>query len=111
MSCKYQVLPEFTIVQHKRDIKILHALKAFFKCGIVRNNKGKGGNIMAYRVRNKDHLLNIIIPFFEKHELKTVKNIKFKKFRRVLLMMDKNEHLNNDGIADIRSIIDDMKSL
>jgi LAGLIDADG endonuclease. len=26
----YQVLPEFTIVQHKRDIQVLYALKRFF---------------------------------------------------------------------------------
>ena len=26
MKVGYQVLPEFTVVQHKRDIQILHAL-------------------------------------------------------------------------------------
>jgi len=30
MAIGYQVLPEFRIVQHKKDIKVLYALKKFF---------------------------------------------------------------------------------
>ena len=37
----YQVLPEFRIVQHKRDIKLLYGIKKFFGCGIVTYNKNK----------------------------------------------------------------------
>ena len=37
---KKQVLPEFTIVQHKKDIDLLYALKDFFTCGVVRKNHG-----------------------------------------------------------------------
>ena len=35
MSCQFQVLPEFTVVQHQRDIQLLHALKKFFGCEAV----------------------------------------------------------------------------
>ncbi len=101
---EYQVLPEFSIVQHKRDIKLLYALKDFFGCGIIRNNKGKNSDIMIYRVRRQKDLLEKILPFFEKHELKTVKNIDFKKFRSVLLMIKKNEHLSIEGIQKIKEI-------
>lgn len=105
MTAKYQVLPEFTVVQHKRDIQILYALKAYFGCGVVRTNHG---DRMAYRVRNKDHLLQIIIPFFEKHSLKTKKRINFQKFRRILLLMQKREHLKVEGIEKIRRIASQM---
>ena len=40
MTAGFQVLPEFTVVQHKRDVQVLHALKAFFGCGVVRTNHG-----------------------------------------------------------------------
>ena len=40
MKCGYQVLPEFTVVQHERDVQLLHALKAYFGCGVVRRNHG-----------------------------------------------------------------------
>jgi hypothetical protein len=55
----YQILLEFTITQHRRDVKLLHNIKAYFKCGVVRN---QNPNILCYRVRKFDHILNIIIP-------------------------------------------------
>ena len=47
MTSGFQVLPEFTVVQHQRDIQLLHALKKFFGCGVVRTNHAER---MAYRV-------------------------------------------------------------
>ncbi len=101
MTAGYQVLPEFTVVQHKRDVQILHALKAYFGCGVVRVNHG---DRMAYRVRSKDHLLEHIVPFFEKHSLKTKKNVDFKKFRHILLKMKADIHLTSEGVEEIRAI-------
>ena len=39
MGVGYQVLPEFRIVQHQRNIQVLYALKRFFRCGVVRRNR------------------------------------------------------------------------
>ena len=105
MSAGHQVLPEFTVVQHERDIQILHALKAYFGCGVVRRNHG---DRMAYRVRSKEHLLQKIVPFFMTHPLKSKKNVEFLKFRDVLLLMEKNEHLTADGVEKIRKIAAQM---
>ena len=101
MKLGYQVLPEFTIVQHKRDIQILHALKHYFGTGVIRQNNKQ---VMCYRVRNQEMLRTIIVPFFEKHPLKTKKRLDFIKFRRVLLMMERNEHLEESGLTKIREI-------
>ena len=105
MSLGFQVLPEFTVVQHKRDVQILHQLKTYFGCGVVRTNHG---DRMAYRVRGHDHLRDIILPFFLKHPLKTKKNIDFLKFRDVVLMMDKGVHLTGDGLEKIRGVAAQM---
>jgi hypothetical protein len=105
MTLGYQVLPEFTVVQHERDVQILHALKAYFGCGVVRTNHG---DRMAYRVRNIDHLLKVIVPFFEKHELKSKKRVDFLKFRQVLLKMKDGTHLSQEGIEAIREIKEQM---
>ena len=104
-SIGYQVLPEFTVVQHKRDVQLLHALKAHFRCGVVRKNHG---DRMAYRVRGLEHLMKTIVPFFEKHLLKTKKRIEFQKFRKILLMMQRGDHLKPDGIEEIRAIKEQM---
>ncbi len=105
MTAGFQILPEFTVVQHERDVQVLHALKAYFGCGVVRKNHG---DRMAYRVRSKQHLLEHIVPFFVKHSLKTKKNVDFRKFRRILLMMEADIHLTADGVEEIRKIRDKM---
>ena len=105
MTAGYQVLPEFTVVQHQRDVQVLHGLKAYFGCGVVRTNHG---DRMAYRVRSQEHLLQRIAPFFLKHPLKTRKHIDFMKFRDVLLMMERGEHLTSEGIERIRAIAAQM---
>ena len=105
MTTGFQILPEFTLVQHQRDIHILYALKEYFKCGVVRVNHG---DRMAYRVRSLDHLRNIIIPFFEKNQLRTIKRIEFEKFKTVLQMMEQKIHLTSEGIQKIKSIADAM---
>ena len=109
MTLGYQVLPEFTVVQHEKDVKVLHALKAYFRCGVVRvNRKDKTSTRMAYRVRNVKHLLDIISPFFLEHQLKTQKNVEFRKFRKVLSLMDKGKHLTEEGLEEIRDIVGQM---
>ena len=109
MTLGYQVLPEFTVVQHERDIKVLNALKSYFKCGVVRvNRKDKTSTRMAYRVRNLQHLLDIICPFFMNHQLKTQKNVDFRKFRKVCLLMAQEKHLTREGLEEIRDIIIQM---
>lgn len=108
MTAGYQILPEFAVVQHERDVQVLYALKAHFRCGVVRkNHEGR----MCYRVRGIDHLLKIIIPFFEKHLLKTKKRVDFQKFRKILLKIQRGEHLTQDGIEEIRDIKAQMNRL
>lgn len=105
MSQGFQVLPEFTVVQHERDIQVLYALKAYFGCGVVRKNHD---DRMAYRVRGLNHLIERIVPFFEKHSLKTKKRVDFLKFRQVILKMQKQDHLTPEGIEEIREIKEQM---
>ncbi len=107
MTSGFQVLPEFTVVQHERDVQLLHALKQFFGCGVVRTNHGSR---MAYRVRSLEHLNQRIIPFFEQHSLKSKKRVDFAKFRTVLQLMSKGEHLEPDGIEKIRAIASTMNT-
>ena len=105
LKCGYQVLPEFTVVQHERDVDLLHELRSFFSCGVVRTNHG---NRWAFRVRGKEDLLNHVVPFFSKHPLKSGKREDFEKFRSVLRLMEAGEHLTTDGVERIRRIASEM---
>lgn len=97
----FQVLVEFSVTQHKRDIKILEGVRSFFKCGVIRFNYG---DTVCYRVRRLTDLVNIIIPFFENHSLKTTKNINFIKFKRVTRLISLEAHLTLEGFQQIKKI-------
>ena len=107
MTLGVQVLPELTVVQHEIDQQVLYALKDYFGCGVVRKNHGTR---LCYRVRGHENLLHKILPFFEKHQLKTKKRVDFAKFRKVVLLMEKKEHLTLDGLEKIRQIKTTMNS-
>jgi hypothetical protein len=107
MSVGHQVLPEFVVVQHERDVKVLHALKAFFACGVVRRNHG---DRWCLRVRGHENLKRSIVPFFERHELKTLKRQDFISFRRVIRLMEEGKHLTVEGLSEIRAVTDKMNT-
>lgn len=105
MKLGYQVSPEFVVVQHKRDIALLYALKDYFGCGSVDPNHG---DRKAFRIRGFKSILNHVIPFFEKHKLKSKKRMDFEKFRDVLVLMANREHLNQEGLDKIKEITNQM---
>ncbi len=53
MTLGWQVLPEFRIVQHQRDIALLHEIKNFFGFGTVGRNHG---DRQEFRVRGMENL-------------------------------------------------------
>ena len=106
MTAGYQVLPEFVVVQHVRDVQVLQALKRFFRCGVVRSNHE---DRWCYRVRNFEGLERIC-AFFERHLLKTRKRGDFEKFRRVIRLMREQRHLVPEGLLEIAEIAGSMNT-
>ncbi len=100
MSTGYQVLPEFRIVQHERNIQVLYALKRFFRCGVVRRNHEDRWEL---RIR-KLSCLEQVVAFFERHPLKTKKQVDFKKFARIVRWMRAGRHLSREGLIDILEV-------
>ena len=93
----------FSIVQDRPNAQVLFALKSYFKVGSVRHlDTGK----QYYQVKNVDHLAGVIIPFFEKHPLKTKKRILFQNFRKILLKVKNEEHLRLCDVAKFQTKIE-----
>ena len=101
MTIGYQVLPEFRVVQHERDVSLLYELKRFFKAGVVRNNHG---DRFELRIRKLEVLQNTVIPFFETYPLQTKKRHDFQKFKEIVGLMRSNRHLEKDGLLNIIEI-------
>ena len=100
MSIGYQVLPEFRVVQHERDVAVLYALKRFFRAGVVRQNHADRYEL---RIRKISALMDVV-AFFEQHPLKTKKQQDFLKFRDVVKLMERGEHLNLEGLQRVIKI-------
>src|SRR5690348_4224699 len=69
MSTGWQVLPEFRIVQHKRNKATLQRLQQFFGAGSVVVNHDTR---MELRIRKLADLKRVV-AFFEQHHLQTTK--------------------------------------
>ena len=98
MKLGFQVLPEFRIVQHKKDIQLLYELKKFFSVGVVRINHDTRYEL---RIRSLDHINKFVIPHFDKYPLLTQKKFDFIKFRKIVSLMNQNRHLSVEGLKDI----------
>lgn len=101
----FQILPELTVVQHERDLDLLYELRSTMGCGVVRKNHA---NRFCWRVRKLKNLVEVIIPFFDKYPLRSKKRIDYLKFREVVLMMEKGEHLTESGLKKIFKIASEM---
>ena len=108
MSLGWQVLPEFRIVQHEKDEKLLHEIKNYFGFGNVRVNRvDHNGTRKEFKVRGLENL-NKIVKFFKKNQLKTSKKKDFELFSEVIQMMNNQEHLTKEGLDKIAKLVSKM---
>ena len=101
-----QIIPEFRVVQHGRDLDVLHALKRFFGFGRVCRNHG---DRWEYRVRRLEQLREIA-RFFGEHPLKTKKRVDARKFAEVLRQMEEGRHLTDLGLKEIAKLAASMNT-
>jgi LAGLIDADG endonuclease len=101
MKVGWQVLPEFRVVQHERDVSILEQLREFFGCGQITTNHGDRKEL---RIRGLRELRERVVPFFKAHPLRTVKRSSFDRFAEVVAMMDQGDHLTTEGLGRIREL-------
>jgi LAGLIDADG endonuclease len=94
------VMYEFGIELSIRDVQLIYKIKdilgvgtVFFrerkfnkeKCNINKVNSKEKANMVMYRIRNKSHLKNIIIPIFDKYPFFSNKQYDYVRFRTFLL--------------------------
>jgi hypothetical protein len=105
MKVGWQVLPEFRVVQHERDVALLEQLRAFFGCGQIVVNHG---DRMELRIRGLKELSERVVPFFKANLLRTVKRSSFDRFAEVIGLMNRGEHLTLEGLTRIRELAGQM---
>ena len=100
MTLGWQVLPEFRIVQHQRDVLLLQKIQNYFGFGIVGKNHG---DRQEFRVRGMENMKRLTY-FFKKYPLQSVKKHDFEIFCQVLEMMERKEHLTQMGLQKIANL-------
>ena len=104
MKIGWQVLPEFRVVQHQKDVAILERLREFFGYGQITTNHGDRKEL---RIRGLRQLLGVV-AFFKMHPLRTVKRSSFDCFAEVIGMMEHGDHLTEKGLERIRQLASRM---
>ncbi len=107
----YQVFYEFAVTQGASSKGSLDKMQRFFKVGsVIVNTRYDNHTEHLYRfvVRKREDLLNTIIPFFERHELRTAKKENFRKFAKCVRMIAQKQHLQWKGLIALARIASTM---
>ena len=90
MTLRWQVRPEFAVVQAASSRDVLEELVRFFQCGKVYRNRRRDNHredLYRYCVQRIGDLRQNIVPFFKEHPLRTSKRENFEKFARIIELM------------------------
>ncbi len=110
MTFGWQVFPEFVVTQGESGLNALEKIQDFFKCGnIYRNSRSDNHREDLYRycVRNLNHLVKVIVLFFQQHSL-VVKKRDFNLFKKAINEINAGEHRTKAGLAKLAKISEQM---
>jgi ubiquinol-cytochrome c reductase cytochrome b subunit len=68
-----------------RDVQLIYKIKNLLGVGVISFRKRNNIEMVALRIRNKDHLKNIILPIFDKYPMFSNKQYDYLRFRDALL--------------------------
>ncbi len=95
----------FQVYQHEKHPEILELFQELFRSGSIR--KKSGSNVLVFEIASRPTLEEKVIPFFRRYPLAT-KREAFEKFRRIIEMMGRKEHLTDEGFRRIVRLAYDM---
>ena len=93
----------FQIQLHHRDKNLLLLIKSYFnEVGAIYTTRNK--NLSIYQVRDLINITTIIIPHFIRYPLITEKYNDFCLFKNIVDLVNKKEHLTQEGLLKIVSL-------
>ena len=106
MKQRIKIIPEFHVNQSYLRISTLKEIQKYFECGYIKPNHRNNDydTTYVYVVRDRNDLLNKIIPFFRRYPLRSVKQESFLKFAKIVEMVRDGKHLQKSGVKKIVNI-------
>ncbi len=98
---RFYVDPGFFLYQHESGRRILELAQDVFHSGRIYGKSGSP-SVLVYEVSSTRVLRENVIPFFERYVVPfSCKVITFDRFREIVEMMTRKEHLDPNGLAQI----------
>jgi hypothetical protein len=107
----YQLTYDFTVTQGAKSLGCLEDLRKFFGVGHVYRNTRQDNHtedLYQFNVSRRRDLLEVVIPFFRSHRLRTAKREDFDKFARCLAIVSDGRHTTHAGLVEILEIAQTM---
>jgi len=103
----FNIKLEFKVTQKSHSEDILYDIKEYFCCGnvVIDNRKT---DTKKYQISALSDILNIIIPHFDNYPCLTSKNLNFKDWKKIALIMYEKKHLTKKGLEEILNISSNM---
>jgi hypothetical protein len=99
----WNVIPEFQITLHSRDLLLLRKIHSFFGIGIVGEREDR--NQAYYSVQSARAIVNVIIPHFDRYPLITQKRADYLLFKQAVnLLIQGQARSSFEGIREILSL-------
>lgn len=87
--------PCFQVYQHQNHREILELCQEVFKTGRIYRKSGTHP-VLNFSIDSMRNIKERVIPFFDKYPLVT-KREAYRKFRDIVLSMERKEHLTSNG--------------
>jgi hypothetical protein len=95
----FQLVPEFHVSQNGDRAQVLELIRDRLRCGYIKSN-GKRDRAVVFVVRNRDALLESVIPFFLRCPMLSAKQVDFEKFASIVRGMASGQHRTDAGFGE-----------
>ena len=96
----FQLIPEFHVSQNGDRAQVLELIRDRFGCGYIKPNS-KRDRALVLVVRERQALLERVIPFFERVPILSAKQADFGKFAHIVRRMALGHHLTPAGFGEL----------
>jgi hypothetical protein len=107
----WQVQHEFAVTQASPSRAALEYVRDVLECGRIveqiRHDDHRSA-LLRFSVKRRRELVDVIVPFFTEHPLRTAKRLDFERFAHVLQLMEGGAHRTEEGLALIASVTEEM---
>lgn len=110
----FDVRPEFEIELRKDDQEILERILITIGCGKIFDCSYERYGWFPhakYKITSNKNLRDFLFPFLDKYPLQAKKAEMYKRFKTIVLMVLKKEHLTSNGFKRIEEIRGEMRAL